>query len=271
MVVPVRVTLEGFGFHHQADGNGTACLPHDWSILPSFQAISSPAFAKVHAGTVPTVEVSSAPVANSNELSLPLPFTVRRRSKAHAESFLLTAFREDKDLINVFSPEPGRGRPLPNSSYDKSVVEGKGMPPELRVMLDRSVWTKPKDPSSLLVVARDWDAVETKRNKKGSVIPPPVLWVVANIPVNETDDTVIDGNSGVQVVPYHAPEVEDRFLHRVYFSVYALDRRIPQGKLGNWKTLEKWILNSKVYDDEDRGDFMMTAVRHRKKPERSFL
>mmetsp|Transcript_92083 Transcript_92083/g.159822 ORF Transcript_92083/g.159822 Transcript_92083/m.159822 type:complete len:226 (+) Transcript_92083:73-750(+) len=169
-------------------------------------------------------------------------------------------------FVDLTSSEIGPGEHLQPWHYHTSVKGGKAKIPQLRIT------NAPKGSESYAVVAQDVDDAEA------SHFPPPwgpakVLWVRANIPITAIDNLGAEQKTGKKalyvgrdVLPYSGAWVNDDFIHRIYWRVFALKENIPDHIMDKgWPEVFKFLNRREFFRDDvrlaDKGEFMTIAVR----------
>lgn len=172
--------------------------------------------------------------------------------------------RAHSSFMTLASPTIGPGGDLPNASYAASEYQGNGELPNLTIDQGGVKRTK-----AFLIVAQDSDGIA---EENGEVYP---LWVRANInPLQATSPT--DPGVGVDVVPYRGVKIDDDYIHRIFWRLYALKEKIPSHIIANgWSTGEKnppnregiheYLESNGILRPEhrvgDKSEFLTVAVR----------
>ncbi|CAK9093791.1 unnamed protein product [Durusdinium trenchii] len=102
----------------------------------------------------------------------------------------------------------------PQEAYSASCLAGENTPPMLQAMA-----VNPGN-QHLLLTAVDEDG------KPAPTAEAPPLWAVANIGVSSANE--LHKGRGDVVVPYSGPNIQDDFIHRIFFRVYEQPYRVPQ-------------------------------------------
>ncbi|CAE7208961.1 unnamed protein product [Symbiodinium sp. CCMP2592] len=95
------------------------------------------------------------------------------------------------------------------------------------------------------------------------------MWAVANISVASAGQ--LHKARGDVVVPYQGPNIQDDFIHRIFFRVYEQPSRIPPQNLGNFGQLQSWMSRNGLVGQTARtggkmSELLLTAVRKRPMP-----
>lgn len=159
-------------------------------------------------------------------------------------------------FLSMESATTQAGSPLPESAYSVCVAHGKDEPPQLHTE------TMVRDMQGFLLVARDEDSPSD-----------PPLWAVANIsPLDNQSLNSPRLRQEAVVVPYHGPDPQDSFIHRIIFRLYPLVELVPRQYLGNWPKLQGWMQahDIGVVKDPDApvdwAEFLSTAVARQRNP-----
>ncbi|OLQ06866.1 hypothetical protein AK812_SmicGene9825 [Symbiodinium microadriaticum] len=96
--------------------------------------------------------------------------------------------------------------------------------------------------------------------------PAEPMWAVANISVASAGQ--LHRARGDVVVPYQGPNIQDDFIHRIFFRVYEQPSRIPPQSLGNFGQLHSWMSRNGLVGQGARtggkmSELLLTAVRKR--------
>lgn len=165
-------------------------------------------------------------------------------------------------FVEVTSSEIGPGEHLLPQNYHPSVAGGTAKIPQLRIV------SAPKGTETFVVVAEDVDDPQsaTLESPWG---PGKVIWVRVNIPIQASDE--LGGrNSGWDVLPYAGTWVNDDFIHRIYWRIFALKGWIPHHIFEQgWPAVYKFLQRRDFFKHEmhhgdlsgDKGEFMTLAVR----------
>ena len=146
------------------------------------------------------------------------------------------------------------GEPMPRHAYAVGLVAGQNTPPILRALAVNP------GKQFLLLTATDEDS----RPSAGARAEP--MWAVANISVTSAGQ--LHKARGDVVVPYQGPNIQDDFIHRIFFRVYEQPSRIPPQNLGNFGQLQSWMSRNGLVGQAARtggkmSELLLTAVRKR--------
>ena len=146
------------------------------------------------------------------------------------------------------------GEPMPRHAYALGLVAGQNTPPMLRALAVNP------GKQFLLLTATDEDS------RPSVSAPAEPMWAVANISVASAGQ--LHRARGDVVVPYQGPNIQDDFIHRIFFRVYEQPSRIPPQSLGNFGQLHSWMSRNGLVGQGARtggkmSELLLTAVRKR--------
>ncbi|CAE6952880.1 unnamed protein product, partial [Symbiodinium natans] len=152
------------------------------------------------------------------------------------------------------APLKRAGDPLPRHAYSSRVLAGQNTPPILRATAI--------NPGKQLMLLTATD--EDSRPSPSAEAAP--LWAVANISVASAGQ--LQKARGDVVVPYQGPDIQDEYIHRIFFRVYEQPSRVPRQDLGNYGQLRRWMSRHALVGQGARNggkmsELLMTAVRKR--------
>eukprot|EP00927_Polykrikos_kofoidii_P047838 TRINITY_DN42119_c0_g1_i1.p1 TRINITY_DN42119_c0_g1~~TRINITY_DN42119_c0_g1_i1.p1 ORF type:complete len:434 (+),score=58.22 TRINITY_DN42119_c0_g1_i1:59-1303(+) len=112
-------------------------------------------------------------------------------------------------FLSLRSSEFESGGALPSRAYSRCLMGGEGQIPEF------SVDDLPPGTQYLMLTAEDIDAPHGAD----------LLWAKVNISPLAAGGVSTTAR-GLTVVPFHGPNIQDEFLHRIVFRAFALEERL---------------------------------------------